>query len=85
MRLTNVVLTENINKMRAKPAAQLFSHSVAVGIKHLSIRNEVPKDIEKIIPFVQMIDKLFDSLNGGTFYIKNSKIYTVAVKINSTS
>lgn len=77
------VLAEKINKMRVKPAAQLFSHSVAVGIKHLSVRNEVPKDMEKIIPFIQMTDKLFDSLNGGTFHVKNGKIYTGAVKKNS--
>lgn len=64
-------------------AAQIFSHSVAVTTDHLTARKILPEECRQLIPLVLMIDKLFDSLNAGTFHIPNGKIYRGAVKSNS--
>ncbi|RVE48289.1 hypothetical protein evm_007040 [Chilo suppressalis] len=74
---------DKIKKMRVKNAAQIFSHSVAVVTGHLSARNLVAEECRQIIPFVSMIDKLFDSLNSSTLYIPNGKIYKGCVRKNS--
>lgn len=74
---------EKIKKMKVKIAAQIFSHSMAVAADNLVARGEVPSECKNIIPFVLLIDNLFDSLNASSFSAPCGKKYRAAVKRNS--
>jgi hypothetical protein len=72
-----------IKKMRVKNAVQLFSHSMAVATDNLVARGNLPAEYLDIIPFVVLIDKLFDSLNASSFSVPQGKKYRAAIKRNS--
>ena len=51
-------------KMRVSLAAQVFSHSVAAGIKMRVMTNELPSEATFTADFLENMDKLFDLLNS---------------------
>lgn len=71
---------EKMKKMRVKTAAQIFSQSVAVAAGHLTARGDLPEECRQILPFVLMVDNLFDSLNASIFHVPNGRFYKGAVK-----
>ncbi|CAH2085876.1 unnamed protein product [Euphydryas editha] len=74
---------DKLKEMRVKPAAQVFSHSVAVATEHLTARNLLPEECRQLIPITLLLDKLFDSLNSNTFHVPDGKIYKGCVKPSS--
>lgn len=74
---------EKIKKMRVKNAVQVLSYSMAVATDNLVARGSVPEICREVIPFILMVDKVFDSLNGSSFSPANGKQYRCAAKRNS--
>lgn len=74
---------DKIKKMRVKTAAQVFSHSVACTTDHLTARKLLPAECNQLVPFVTLLDNLFDSLNSSTFYIPNGKVFKGPVRRSS--
>lgn len=72
-----------IKKMRVKHAVQVLSHSMAVATDNLVARGDLPQECANVIPFLILIDKLFDSLNASSFSVPHGKKYRAAVKRNS--
>lgn len=52
---------DKINKMKMKLAAQLFSHRVAIAVRHICDAGKLDSECRALIPFVLLIYKLFDS------------------------
>lgn len=77
------IVPEKINKMKVKSATQIFSHSVAVVTEHLVARGDLSIDCRALIDITLMLDNVFDSLNGSTFYIPEGKIYKGPIRRHS--
>lgn len=69
--------------MRVKDAAQVLSHSMAVAADSLAARGDIPSECRDLIPFILIMDKLFDTFNASSFSALNGKEYRAAVKRNS--
>lgn len=73
---------DSFNKMRVKIAAEL-SHSVAAAIETYCSLDCLPAEAVYTAELAQLIDDLFDSLNGHTKYPTQGKIYKCALLENS--
>lgn len=77
------IYVEKMRKMKVKPAAQIFSHTMAATAGHLVARGEIPAECQNLVKFTKLIDNLFDSLNSNTFHVPDGKIYKGCVRRNS--
>lgn len=69
--------------MRVKNTVQVLCHSMAVAADSLAARGDIPSECRDLIPFIFIMDKLFDTFNASSFSGTQDKEYRAAVKRRS--
>jgi hypothetical protein len=70
-------------KMKVNIAARQLSHSIASSIEAFTASGALPVESLETAEFAELIDNLFDSLNGWTKHAKEGKQYKCVLKSNS--
>lgn len=70
-------------KMKVNIAARQLSHSIASSIEAFNISGALPVESLETAEFAELIDNLFDSLNGWTKHAKDGKQYRCVLKNGS--
>ena len=69
--------------MKVKVAAAQLSSNMAGSIEHFVASNQLPPEALFTAEFVEIIDNLFDSMNGGTEHGTDNKPYKCGVSHTS--
>lgn len=70
-------------KMKVSVAARQLSHSIASSIEAFTISGALPTESLETAEFAELIDNLFDSLNGYTKHAQDGKKYRCVLRNDS--